>query len=723
MLTPARFEQEVFVELGALCTSPGYAHVIAYFCHRDNFVRFRDEMTSKDASNLFSAGRLLRTEISTLMGLMVKKDIDFTIPTPENFQANINRSEALLHEMHECMKSAWFKDFDPTKIGDPNFKPLSRGESLREPMFYGGEAAYAFQYVDFAMRKYRADNDWLRRRKGFSIEQAQAVVRAVGKQLDESLVTAMRAMRLLPPTEWTVLPGFAFSPADIAKRTGLEIKEVEVVLQAFTLPIEERNAQFTALNEFNLISSHPILLLPDGRYLLFQWYGLAEALYEVPFFWMVPDKTYASTAMRNRGEFAEGFSRERLELVFGSVNVYPNVTFARGKQNLLGEIDVLVLFGDRAIVLQAKSKRLTIDAKKGIDQNIQDDFKKSVQSSYDQALDGASALLDPAMQFTDANSQPLAIPAKLKAVYLLCIVADNYPALSFQARQFLNYKETDAIRPPLVFDVFTLDVMTEMLQSPLRFLSYISRRADYLENVVASQELTVLSYHLKQNLWLDGEFNQIMLHDDLSADLDIAMMARRDGVPGKKTPEGILTRYADSTLMRIVRQIESLEFSGTIELGFQLLMLGGDTIGELGKAIDRLSKAAARDGKHHDVTISLDQAKSGLTVHVNSDAMQLAQMRLETYCKKRKYERKAVSWYGICLRPDNTLRFGINFEYAWVPDAVMDYETRDLAKFSHKSLRARVQTWKAPGRNDPCHCGSGKKYKKCCLAKDDLNGR
>jgi hypothetical protein len=23
------------------------------------------------------------------------------------------------------------------------------------------------------------------------------------------------------------------------------------------------------------------------------------------------------------------------------------------------------------------------------------------------------------------------------------------------------------------------------------------------------------------------------------------------------------------------------------------------------------------------------------------------------------------------------------------------------------------------GRNDPCPCGSGQKYKKCCLAKDD----
>ncbi len=28
-----------------------------------------------------------------------------------------------------------------------------------------------------------------------------------------------------------------------------------------------------------------------------------------------------------------------------------------------------------------------------------------------------------------------------------------------------------------------------------------------------------------------------------------------------------------------------------------------------------------------------------------------------------------------------------------------------------------------PGRNDPCHCGSGKKYKRCCLSKDEEKGR
>ena len=29
----------------------------------------------------------------------------------------------------------------------------------------------------------------------------------------------------------------------------------------------------------------------------------------------------------------------------------------------------------------------------------------------------------------------------------------------------------------------------------------------------------------------------------------------------------------------------------------------------------------------------------------------------------------------------------------------------------------------APGRNAPCPCGSGKKYKQCCLAKDEAAER
>lgn len=30
---------------------------------------------------------------------------------------------------------------------------------------------------------------------------------------------------------------------------------------------------------------------------------------------------------------------------------------------------------------------------------------------------------------------------------------------------------------------------------------------------------------------------------------------------------------------------------------------------------------------------------------------------------------------------------------------------------------------KRPGRNEACHCGSGQKYKHCCLTKDEEAGR
>ena len=30
-----------------------------------------------------------------------------------------------------------------------------------------------------------------------------------------------------------------------------------------------------------------------------------------------------------------------------------------------------------------------------------------------------------------------------------------------------------------------------------------------------------------------------------------------------------------------------------------------------------------------------------------------------------------------------------------------------------------ASTTPRPGRNEPCHCGSGRKYKQCCLPKDE----
>jgi len=320
----------------------------------------------------------------------------------------------------------------------------------------------------------------------------------------------------------------------------------------------------------------------------------------------------------------------------------------------------------------------------------------------------------------DGASQEIAIPMPIKDVYVLCVVSDHYPALSFQARQFLQFPSIAGVSPPFVLDVFTLDAMTEMLETPLQLLSYVDRRTKYSDKLMASHELTILSYHLKQNLWLSEEHNMVMLHDDISTDLDLAMLARREGIPAKRTPDGILTRFAATALGRFVKEIEARPDPGTIDLGFMLLTLGEKIVVEVSKGIEELAKQGRADGKSHDLTIGLGKGGTGFTVHCNNDPIEIAGPGLEKHCHARKYTERAQTWFGVCVKPNDTsLRFGLNLDYAWKRNDEMDALTGSMAKLGGLSTLLKLSATGARkiGRNEPCPCGSGKKYKRCCLPR------
>jgi hypothetical protein len=226
----------------------------------------------------------------------------------------------------------------------------------------------------------------------------------------------------------------------------LGLATVEAVLAAFCFP-DDGNPTFTALHEFNAANAFPILKGEDGKYTLFLYASLAEALYETPFYWMAADKSYEATVMANRGLFAEEFTADRLEKVFGGTNVLRNVDVweTKARKKKASEIDTLVLFGDRAIVLWSKSKELTLAARKGNDLQLQADFKGAVQDGCNQAMLCSEHLIRNSAIFAGADGNQIEIPS-LKQVYPVCVVSDHYPALSFQARQFLSYKATGAIQ-------------------------------------------------------------------------------------------------------------------------------------------------------------------------------------------------------------------------------------------------------------------------------------
>lgn len=709
-----RSETEIFSELEQLCGSAGYIHLYADLVLRNTFVRFAEGIKGEDFHESFGRDHLIRTELTTLLGLVIKQKIDFTIPTGDRMVELGTRTVTLLEELHASLAGPMRPDRETATVDDFEKIDFTRGAVLREPIFYTGESAYASQYRDFAPLKYRADEEWLKANRGFTIAQAAKVGAAILALEQVRLGEICNGLRAGVRENFTLLPGFTFTPPELSDRSGESEATIRNVLNAFSVTEADRNGTFRALNDFNLANAQPIIRGESGTFILFQAYSFYEALYESPFYWMLQDAAYKDTALQHRGEFAEELSAQRLARVFGIKQTHANVVVQENAATTAGEIDNLVLFGNRAIVVQAKSKRLTMEARKGNDGAIQKDFSAGIADAYQQALLCAQHLLRGEKRVVDKDGNPLAIP-KLKKIYLLCLVSDHYPALSFQVGEFLAPAISPEIPAPFVTDLFTIDVMTEMLESPLHFLSYMDRRTGYGDKIIAGHELTILGYHLSSNLWLSSDTDGIWLHDDVACSLDAAMAVRRDGVPGDRTPPGILTLNKGSAYDRLIGQIDNDPRGDLVDLGFMLLQMSSVSAAQLSQGIDYATRRARETGGVHDVSMGSGK-DNGITVHSSYRPFQEGIEKLQVHVLAKKYQQKAPSWFGVAVHPDDqSLLYGYNAQFEWEHDEALEEASHSMSsglgvKFENgKPRRQKI------GRNDPCPCGSGKKYKKCHL--------
>ncbi len=711
----ARSESVIFAELRELCAQPGYAHALAFMCVQDHALLVGETFSAKDLEPGFDPTRLIRTEISVLTRLWAQSARDLSVPDAQTIEAQIAQTYALLEEMHHAINAPNMASMRAMFEGKSAENPLKQGAFFREAIFYAPLSAYFFQFRDFAPLRYSQDADWLRKHRGFSADEARVVVDTIAAVVEAQFSAIMEA----GDPSASFVPGFRISPAQVAAQANLELSTVKAVFDAFSL--KGPNAGFNAIDDYNEINAFPLVPVDDDAFVVFDIAGVYQSLYESPIFWMRQDKAYAETANEHRGAFTETFARDRLRRCFGEARVFTNVKLFKGKDEV-GEIDVLVVFGDRLIVLQAKSKSLTIQARKGSDLQIQEDFKAAVEVAYGQALDCARHLIARDVDIVLPDGTALKLPEAVHEVFPVCLVADHYPSLSTQVRSSLTPTVTDVIRAPFVMDIFLLDAMTEMLTSPLRLLSYLHLRAEVMDRVAVLHELTCLSFHLQKNLSLHLSENDFLwLEDDISAELDAAMMVRRLGYPGEATPKGILTMFAGTPFEKLITQLEHSQSPAAIELGFLLLRLGPDTVGLLNEGIRRQCKVALHHPGPHDFTLALFQT-SGLTVHVNATIDEKARQRALDHGKLKKHQQKRDEWFVVLLDPRCELRFAAVSRSPWEPSKEMDHAVATLlppvapAKSIAGALAAKVPRKKV-GVNDPCPCGSGKKFKKCHLWK------
>lgn len=698
-----RNESEILNDLENLVSQDGFIETLSAISMKDNIISFENEIDSSTFNMFYSQNRVIKTELSMLLALFCKFNNDFYIPRDETSFLE-NQYKEVLKLIQELQKSF---------LNDANYEDSYNASSIRESIFYSGESAYPMQYLDMALLRYKYDSDWLLNNKGFTTEDAVEIINCI-ILVTESKLNG-KISRFLYNNYVDVL---TFSIFELKSNCNVPEGRIKSFLNLFSK--NDGLDSYKSPDDYNPKSSYPLIKRSEEKFFLLNFLSLTESFYESPFFWFLEDRSYRSKASIHRGQFTEKFSSQRLKEVFGNENVYQNVDIFDQYNQKAGEVDVLITFGDRAIVLQAKSKKLTIPARKGNEDSVKKDFKLAVQDAYDQAFSCAKLIQDSSYELR-INNNVVKVPDTFSQIFPVCVVSDHYPALFHQSRRFLEFHKDDVISAPFVLDLFCLDFACEFLESPLFFLSYIDRRTSFNDNLLSSNEITILSYHLKSNLWLNEENALFFLGDDLNSEFDAAFYARRYSLPGNITPKGILTKFKTGVAGKLISQIENNKSPILINLGFLLLKFDEDTFFELTQGIEALIHRYNFDGKLHDINIYFSHMNIGLTIHCDKPKPSNVDL-LRNHVTKRKYKSESDHWIGILVNPITELiEFSCEVKFPWFYDAEAEKLTNhmmsnsDLGK-GHFNLKTVVKKEKL-GRNAPCHCNSGKKYKKCCYVK------
>lgn len=768
-----RTREEIISDIRDLISKPGYIYSLCLILFEDF------HMSLEKLGTINYRERLSVKEATFILGYLIQSKIDCTYPeSVESLKQNKELTYKLLRELHDTflypqreMIQEMFSNQQMGRSPEPTFSKFdffTKDGSMQEAIFYSGDGVYDFQYLEYLPLKYRYDEDWLEKNRGYSFKQIISITQSIkqiqqekankvglidlrdyefrktlkkdikGKNKDkklEEILTRMEFMQfysLFPSvpddsglsasekeelwkSSWNVfydnlLDLFILDSGRLSKTEG-----IENYLLNFGLGHKERNENFKTIGDFNIINSRPIIQLSDGKWFLPVFYLLAEAVYESPYYWMCEDNEYKSKALHNRGTVGEEIVCDLLRPVFGCENVFSSVKIKKTKEKTVTDIDVLCLLGNKALCVQVKSKKMTIAARRGEVNALVRDFKGAFQNAYEQGLTCRDYLKSKECIFLDENGNKLTIPEYINDVYILCVTTENYPAIPYCSFVLLDKKET--YPNPLFLSVFDLELLAHYLNKPYDFLYYIRQRTNLMDYFWADEEIVFLGYHLLHKLWRDPKYNRMSLDTDFGSAIDRNYYPYKLGLLEKLPSEtdDIANSWRNPEFEQLCNEISSKSIPGAIDIVFALFDLSGESRNDLLKYIKETKQKTHDDIGVHSFAMPVDKQLGISFISSNSMSKGDLESRTTVYAHIRKYISKADIWIGLgsYLHSPNIVDCIYYDSNPWEYNEQDEQACSDFRK-RHNTKFLSINRHKKIGRNDPCPCGSGLKYKKCC---------
>lgn len=666
--------------------------------------------------------RISYQELGYLFGLLIKKPLQIGVyPSQQDLQKHIDDTYRLLQQMHDyyshtafdaMMSSALKAKKETGKVPPTKERIYTAPEAIIESIFYDDSGAYDFQYWETALKRYSRDDSWMIKNFGFSIQDTVELSIYLKQLSEKKFQEAHKPINANDFNDWA-LSVFSFTTNDIKDFTEAKNK----ALSKLSVIPGQCNKTLNLISNFNELEVKPIIKLSSSSFLLPISFDLARSVDESPYYWMkeASESYFLSTATLNRGTYTEEASYELLKKVFGEGQVYINAQVHRKKGEgikkkgkLHTDIDVLALTGNKAIIVQAKSKKLTLPSRQGNIDKLGSDFKEAVQSAYEQGLLARNQILSGNTFLTQRDGTEIKLSESINEVYILTVTTDNYPALAFQVHNFLQKDDKDPF--PVTINLYDLDLLTQYLPDPYDFLFYVNQRITLAPIIFGSTEIACLGYHLTQKLHVDpnNKPDRIHIAQDFGQLIDDDVVRQRYGSEEEKKKGKIRQKWKNHNFIKLIDQIKSSGVPGLTDAIFFLYSLSSETADRLVEMMETAKKKSLQDHQSHTMAMPLDYGKGGITYVVEYDRIKNLHKHIMAYSMARKYVTKADEWLGLgsYTTSKDIIDSVVYSKDPWKIDP-------HLQKLADSILQPGQVISRKIGRNDPCYCGSGKKYKKC----------
>jgi hypothetical protein len=400
-----------------------------------------------------------------------------------------------------------------------------------------------------------------------------------------------------------------------------------------------------------------------------------------------------------------------LQLLLPNARVAPNLRYQHEDQ--LGETDGLVLYDDHLIVIETKAGTFHMAARRGAPGQIRTDAQSLILDAYAQGEKLVQYVRNAAMPvFTseDGSEVTLIDPARRpSSCYIMNVTLESLGMLGTRPTSTAELGLGQRQLPMWTVCIADLRAITDMNEFPSAFLYYLDRRADaeQYRQFRTSDELDVLMYFFREGLNLDpathGQFHAIMF-SGFTNELDRYYNWQDGLVDSAHRP----TLQIPRSIKDIIRAIETVAQPGFSHATKLLLGMGHQNLAEVAKGLKELRKRLALDGQPHNAHAAAPGA--GVTIVMSSEHTPEVLNRHRQLSYIYMHEARVPKWLLVHLHVGHDGVERVSWEMLHSGDVPDD----NLAEASAILAAERRRRFQGTGRNDPCPCGSGRKFKKCC---------